>query len=190
MITRPLHHVVTLLLAMAIITPKLAQATDPVFVRGYVRPSSGAYVAPHFRSAPDGNFYNNWSTKGNINPFTGAAGTRVTPPLSYGGNGVYGSDGVAIRTTGATPLSYGGYVGYEGYGTGHGLSVSISPQQRIAGDAGEDRQLMAKELYKTAAMDTLALRWRRTLNAQNGLDSRPGRRCWSGTEGHFCSARS
>lgn len=38
------------------------------------------YVEPHMRSAPDGNFYNNWSTKGNVNPYTGQPGTRVTPP--------------------------------------------------------------------------------------------------------------
>ena len=76
MITRALHYLVTLLLAMAFITPRLALAAEPVWVSGYVRPSSGTYVAPHFRSVPDGNFYNNWSTKGNINPFTGAAGTR------------------------------------------------------------------------------------------------------------------
>ena len=50
-----------------------------VHVRGYVR-KDGTYVAPHYRSAPDGDFYNNWSTKGNINPYTGKPGTRVTPP--------------------------------------------------------------------------------------------------------------
>jgi len=43
-------------------------------------------VQPHYRSAPDGNFYNNWSTKGNVNPYTGVPGTRVTPPANYGGS--------------------------------------------------------------------------------------------------------
>ena len=52
-------------------------------VRGYTR-SNGTYVAPHYRSSPDGNFANNWSTKGNINPYTGNVGTRVTPPHSAG----------------------------------------------------------------------------------------------------------
>lgn len=51
-------------------------------VRGYIR-RDGTYVAPHVRSAPDGNFNNNWTTKGNVNPYTGQAGTRVTPPNSY-----------------------------------------------------------------------------------------------------------
>ncbi|HEU4583280.1 MAG TPA: hypothetical protein VFS67_33715 [Polyangiaceae bacterium] len=47
-------------------------------VRGYVR-KDGTYVAPHYRSAPDGNFWNNWSTRGNVNPYTGKPGTRTQP---------------------------------------------------------------------------------------------------------------
>jgi len=35
-----------------------------VFVNGYYR-SDGIYVVPHYRSDPDGYFYNNWSPKGN-----------------------------------------------------------------------------------------------------------------------------
>ena len=54
-----------------------------VHVRGYYR-KDGTYVAPHERSAPDGDFDNNWSTKGNVNPYTGKEGTRVTPPNSRG----------------------------------------------------------------------------------------------------------
>lgn len=46
-----------------------------VHVRGYTK-SDGTYVAPHYRSAPDANPYNNWSTLGNVNPYTGQAGTR------------------------------------------------------------------------------------------------------------------
>ena len=57
-------------------------ASGPAFadtyVRGYFR-SNGTYVAPHFRSNPDGNFYNNWSTYPNVNPYTGKIGTRRTP---------------------------------------------------------------------------------------------------------------
>lgn len=45
-------------------------------VRGYYR-SSGAYVQPHYRSSPDGNFYNNWSSQGNYNPYTGQQGYRT-----------------------------------------------------------------------------------------------------------------
>ena len=41
---------------------------------------SGTYVPSYYRSTPDHSFNNNWSTKGNYNPYTGKAGTRVTPP--------------------------------------------------------------------------------------------------------------
>jgi len=56
-----------------------------VQVRSYTK-KDGTYVPGHQRSNPDGNFYNNWSTKGNINPYTGTPGTRVTPPPSYRGS--------------------------------------------------------------------------------------------------------
>jgi hypothetical protein len=58
-------------------------AIAQVYVRGYTK-SNGTYVAPHYRSSPDGNFSNNWSTKGNVNPYTGELGTRVTPPTNNG----------------------------------------------------------------------------------------------------------
>ena len=41
--------------------------------------SNGTYVAPHYRTSPDRSRLNNWSTKGNYNPYTGKSGTR-----SYG----------------------------------------------------------------------------------------------------------
>src|SRR5690242_11556610 len=50
-----------------------------VSVKGYYR-KDGTYVQPHKRSAPDGNFDNNWSTKGNVNPYTGKPGTLTKPP--------------------------------------------------------------------------------------------------------------
>ena len=56
-------------------------AAAQVHVRGYYR-KDGTYVQPHYRSRPDGNFDNNWSTKGNVNPYTGKEGTRVSPPSS------------------------------------------------------------------------------------------------------------
>lgn len=48
-----------------------------VYVRPYFR-RDGAYVQPHYRSRPDGNVWNNYSTYGNINPYTGEIG-RVNP---------------------------------------------------------------------------------------------------------------
>ena len=53
-----------------------------VKVKGYFR-KNGTYVQSHYRSDPDGSFYNNWSTKGNINPYTGKVGTKTLPINSY-----------------------------------------------------------------------------------------------------------
>ncbi len=50
-------------------------ANADVYVRGYHR-SNGTYVQPHYRSNPDGNPYNNWSTFPNVNPHTGVRGSR------------------------------------------------------------------------------------------------------------------
>lgn len=44
-------------------------------VRGHVS-KDGRYVPSHRRSTPDKRTSNNWSTKGNTNPYTGKAGSR------------------------------------------------------------------------------------------------------------------
>ncbi|WP_147406486.1 hypothetical protein [Pseudomonas reidholzensis] len=49
-----------------------------VYVGAYTR-SDGTHVQAHYRSAPDGNLGNNWSTLGNINPYTGEPGTLISP---------------------------------------------------------------------------------------------------------------
>jgi hypothetical protein len=67
-----------------------------VRVRGYTR-KNGTYVAPHYRSSPDGNFNNNWSTKGNINPHTGQPGEKVTPPGSTTYQSIPYSSGAGVE---------------------------------------------------------------------------------------------
>ena len=44
-------------------------------VKGYYR-SNGTYVQPHYRSSPNSSRYDNYSTKGNYNPYSGKRGTR------------------------------------------------------------------------------------------------------------------
>lgn len=44
------------------------------WVNGYTR-SNGTTVQGHYRSNADGNRFNNYSTQGNTNPFTGQQGT-------------------------------------------------------------------------------------------------------------------
>jgi len=43
-------------------------------VKGYTK-KDGTYVAPHERTAPDRSKTNNYSAKGNTNPYTGKKGT-------------------------------------------------------------------------------------------------------------------
>jgi hypothetical protein len=85
------------LLAAALITAAFvgpAFAGD-VYVHGYTR-RDGTYVQGYHRTTPDSNPYNNYSTKGNVNPWTGKPGTvdpnsssnsgypRSTNPNPYG----------------------------------------------------------------------------------------------------------
>lgn len=49
-------------------------------VRPYVN-RQGEFYQGHRRSAPDGNPYNNWSSRGNTNPFTGQRGYRNPYPF-------------------------------------------------------------------------------------------------------------
>ena len=43
-------------------------------VKGYYK-KNGTYVQPHLRSSPNRSKLDNWSTKGNYNPYTGKKGT-------------------------------------------------------------------------------------------------------------------
>lgn len=45
-----------------------------VRVKGGVT-KSGIYRPPHYRTSPNRTKLDNWSTKGNVNPFTGKKGT-------------------------------------------------------------------------------------------------------------------
>ncbi len=60
------------------IRPTVPNYGPPVYVRPHVR-SNGTFVDGHYRSYPDGNFYNNWSTWPNVNPYTGQRGYRRYP---------------------------------------------------------------------------------------------------------------
>jgi hypothetical protein len=72
-----------LLLATLVALSATTTVDAQVSVSGYYR-KDGTYVRPHHRSSPDGNFRNNWSTVGNVNPYTGKVGTRTSPPANYG----------------------------------------------------------------------------------------------------------
>jgi hypothetical protein len=63
-----------------------AQGTNSV--GGHIR-RDGTYVPPHQRTNPNTNVYDNWSTKGNVNPYTGKAGT--VDPYGSSSRGLYGN---------------------------------------------------------------------------------------------------
>lgn len=69
----------TLVALSGISTSGIAQ---DVQVQGYTR-SNGAYVAPHYRSAPDSSTYNNYGSRRNSGTNNGTAGTGRP---SYGSN--------------------------------------------------------------------------------------------------------
>ena len=89
--------IIAALAALTVAGPALAQGST--YVRGYTR-SDGTYVQPHYRSAPNSTTYDNWSSRGNVNPYTGRQGTQSPYRDS---NSTYGS-----RST-----SYGGYNSYD-----------------------------------------------------------------------------
>jgi hypothetical protein len=57
---------------------------SPQYVNGYMT-SAGVYVPGYYRTAADSTTANNYSTRGNVNPFTGAPGTRSPAAPSSGG---------------------------------------------------------------------------------------------------------
>ena len=67
--------------ALILSSPLLADT----YVNGYYR-SNGTYVAPHYRSSPNNTVTDNWSYKGNTNPYTGETGSN-----SYDSYNSYGS---------------------------------------------------------------------------------------------------
>lgn len=42
-------------------------------VKGYIR-SNGTYVQPYYKTSPNKSKIDNWSTRGNYNPYTGKKG--------------------------------------------------------------------------------------------------------------------
>lgn len=75
-----------LLIPAAIIlvaAPALAQSSHSV--RGYVR-RDGTYVAPHMQTNPNNSRLDNWSTKGNVNPYTGVEGSKNPYQISEKNN--------------------------------------------------------------------------------------------------------
>lgn len=83
----------SIIFALAALSPLGAVADT--YVNPYLR-KDGTYVEGHRRTSPDANPYNNYSTQGNVNPYTGSQGTvnpyqgYVPPPPPPGRGSAYG----------------------------------------------------------------------------------------------------
>lgn len=63
-----------LILGFLFLTLAPSAVEGRVSVRGYTR-RNGTYVAPYYRTSPNRVRYDNWSSKGNYNLYTGKKGT-------------------------------------------------------------------------------------------------------------------
>ena len=63
--------IIGIILAISMSTMLLADT----YVNGYYK-SNGTYVQGHYRSSPNSTRSDNWSERGNTNPYTGKQGTR------------------------------------------------------------------------------------------------------------------
>ena len=70
------------LIALTLFAASIIGALAQTHVRGYYR-KDGTYVEPHWRSNPNSTTYDNWSTRGNANPYTGEVGTRNNDGLRH-----------------------------------------------------------------------------------------------------------
>lgn len=67
-------------LLFAVLALSLSSAAfADTYVRGHTT-KNGTYVEPHYRSSPNSSKYDNYSTKGNSNPYTGQAGNQNAEP--------------------------------------------------------------------------------------------------------------
>lgn len=64
-----------IVLFLCLLLGSFSVASGHTLVNGYVT-KNGAFVAPHFRTDRDNTMMNNFSTKGNYNPYTGKKGTK------------------------------------------------------------------------------------------------------------------
>lgn len=79
--TKFIGYVLSALFVCLAVTVGALGKGGTVHVNGYTR-KDGTYVAPHYRSAPNSTKADNWSTKGNVNPYTGKPGTKPLEPAT------------------------------------------------------------------------------------------------------------
>ena len=64
-----------LVLSVGLLTVSTSVEARTVYVKSYYKPSTGTYVSPSYRTSPNSSKLDNYSTKGNYNPYSGKSGT-------------------------------------------------------------------------------------------------------------------
>ena len=67
-------YILVLMLFVGLLTFSASAEARTVRVKGYYKPSTGSYVYPSYRTSPNKYKFDNYSTKGNYNPYTGKKG--------------------------------------------------------------------------------------------------------------------
>lgn len=76
-----MKRIITVASLLATVIGIAGPAQADVYVDSYYR-SNGTYVEPYYRSSPNSSVYDNYSTDGNYNPYTGRSGYR-NPSSNY-----------------------------------------------------------------------------------------------------------
>lgn len=117
-----------------------------VYVKGYTK-KDDTYVEPHYRTSPDADFWNNWSSKGNVNPDTGKDGYKLSQEYKASGF-------IPNYTVDTSPLpSYTTF--YTNLGDGYVMTLA-GFKQKILYDDYAGPVAIEKNYYKiTAVKDSL-----------------------------------
>lgn len=116
-------------LTVLLISISMLSGWAAVHVNGYTR-KDGTYVAPHMRSSPNGTTADNYSTKGNVNPYTGEPGTKNAADSG-------------LAPSGISEIPTGGLV--EGYVQNSDITRGLELQEgaRIYSAPSKDATLLA-----------------------------------------------
>jgi opacity protein-like surface antigen len=63
-------------LVLSMLVSVNAADAKTVKVKGYYKPSTGTYVSPSYRTSPNKVKFDNYSSKGNYNPYSGKKGYK------------------------------------------------------------------------------------------------------------------
>ena len=131
--------------------------TNPNHVRveGYYR-SNGTYVKPHYRTAPNSTNRDNFSTLGNVNPYTGKSG-YITPDNHSIPSNLYSSGKYEVKKTNSSGSFYSTSTSLNlrlGSSTSYPVIITI-PQ-------GEHVQVLSTRDYRW---------WKVSYNGQTGYVS-------------------